>query len=89
MKTARREMPKTRDQMLTLWCGTLSSPAKDILQVVASESGGVAIEKVAGRLNLQPRGGHWNAGISMLRANDLVRTSPMGFELGPALTELV
>ena len=63
------------------------SPAKDILREVAAQPGTAAIEEVAGRLGLAPRGGHWNGGVSMLRANDLVRASPGGFELGAALSQ--
>jgi hypothetical protein len=39
-------------------------------------------------LGLPPRGGHWNAGVSMPRINDndFVRTSTAGFELGQALS---
>jgi hypothetical protein len=29
--------------------------------------------------------GHWNTGVSMLRSNDLIGTTPQGFELGQAL----
>ena len=42
---------------------------------------------LAARLKLSPRGGHWNTGVSMLRSNDLIGTTPQGFELGQALFE--
>jgi hypothetical protein len=73
--------------MLDMWVAALPSPAKDILQVVASHRGPIAIDDLAARLNLSPRGGHWNTGVSMLRSNDLIGTTPQGFELGQALFE--
>jgi hypothetical protein len=82
---SRRKKPRTREEILGMWLAALPSPAKDILREVAAKPGTAAIEDVAGRLGLAPRGGHWNAGVSMLRINDLVRASPAGFELGQAL----
>ncbi|MCW6512520.1 hypothetical protein [Lichenifustis flavocetrariae] len=84
----RKKMPRTRAQILDLWLAALPSPAKDILREVAARPGAAPIEDVAGSLGLVPRGGHWNAGVSMLRVNDLVRMSSAGFELGQALAEL-
>ena len=84
----RRKKPRTRGEILDMWLAALPSPAKDILREVAAQSGTAAIEDVAGRLSLAPRGGHWNGGVSMLRINNLVRASPAGFELGKALLEL-
>jgi hypothetical protein len=81
----RKETPATRDSMLDMWVAALPSPAKDILQVVASHRGPIAIDDLAARLSLAPRGGHWNTGVSMLRSNDLIGTTPQGFELGQAL----
>jgi uncharacterized protein len=82
----RKQAPMTGDKILDMWLAALPSPAKDILQIVASHGGPVAIDHVAARLNLAPRGGHWNTGVSMLRSNDLVGTTPQGFELGQALS---
>jgi hypothetical protein len=82
----RKQTPMTGDKILDMWLAALPSPAKDILQIVASHGGPVAIDHVAARLNLAPRGGHWNTGASMLRSNDLVGTTPQGFELGQALS---
>ena len=76
----------TGDKILAVWLAAQPSPAKDILQIVASHGRPVAIEDVAARLNLASRGGHWNSGVSMLRTNDLVGTTPQGFELGQALS---
>ena len=78
---SRQKKPRTREEILGMWLAALPSPAKDILREVAAQPGTAAIEDVAGRLGLAPRGGHWNAGVSMLRINDLVRASPAGFEL--------
>jgi uncharacterized protein len=83
----RKETPATRDAMLAMWVAALPSPAKDILQVVASHRGPIAIDDLAARLNLAPRGGHWNTGVSMLRSNALIGDTPQGFELGQALFE--
>ena len=80
----RKDTPATRDAMLDMWVASLPSPAKDILQVVASHRGPIAIYDLSARLNLSPRGGHWNTGVSMLRSNDLIGTTPQGFELGQA-----
>jgi len=44
------------------------------------------INDLAARLNLAPRGGHWNTGVSMLRSNALIGDTPQGFELGQALS---
>jgi hypothetical protein len=49
------------------------SPAKDILQIVASHRGPID-DDLAARLNLSPRGGHSNTGVRMLRSNDLIGT---------------
>jgi hypothetical protein len=84
----RKKTPRTRAEILDMWFTALPSPAKDILREVAAQPGTATIEDVAGRLGLAPRGGHWNNGVSMLRSNDLIRTSPAGFELGHALLEL-
>jgi hypothetical protein len=84
----RRKKPRTREEILDMWLAALPSPAKDILREVAARSEVAPIEDVAGRLGLVPRGGHWNAGVSMLRINDLVRASPVGFELGQALLDV-
>ena len=85
---SRKQKPRTRGDILEMWLAALPSPAKDILREVAAQPGTAAIEEVAGRLGLAPRGGHWNGGVSMLRANDLVRASPGGFELGAALSQV-
>ena len=45
----RKEAPATRDAMLDMWVAALPSPAKDILQVVASHRGPIAIDDAAGR----------------------------------------
>jgi uncharacterized protein len=83
----RKETPATRDAMLAMWVAALPSPAKDILQAVASHRGPIAIDDLAARLNLAPRGGHWNTGVSMLRSNALIGDTPQGFELGQALVD--
>ena len=83
---SRKQKLRTRGKILEMWLAALPSPAKGILREVAAQPGTAALEEVAGRLGLAPRGGHWNGGVSMLRANDLVRTSPGGFELGAALS---
>jgi hypothetical protein len=83
----RKETPATRDAMLDMWVAALPSPAKDILQIVASHRGPIAIDELAARLNLAPRGGHWNTGVSMLRSNDLIADTPQGFDVGKALFE--
>ena len=83
----RKETPATRDAMLAMWVAALPSPAKDILQTVASHRGPIAINDLAARLSLAPRGGHWNTGVSMLRSNDLIADTPQGFALGQALFE--
>jgi hypothetical protein len=49
--------------------------------------GPIAIDDLAARLNLAPRGGHWNTGVSMLRSNDLIADTPQGFDVGKALFE--
>jgi hypothetical protein len=41
------------------------------------------------RASISPRGGHWNTGVSMLCSNDFVGTTPQGFELGQALSDMI
>ena len=57
-----------------------------ILRVVAAQRGAIPVEDVGAQLGLVPRGGHWNAGVSMLRTNNLIAITPQGFELGSALS---
>jgi hypothetical protein len=56
-------------------------------RVVAPHRGPIAINDLAARLSLAPRGGHWNTGVSMLRSNDLIADTSHGFALGQALFE--
>ena len=85
---ARKKRPGTRGEVLDMWLAALPSPAKDILREVAGQADVMTAEDVGRRLSLAPRGGHWNTGVSMLRSNDLIRTSPAGFEIGEALLGL-
>ena len=65
---------------------SLPSPSKDILRTVAARRGAIPVEDVGVELGLATRGGHWNAGVSMLRTNNLIAITPRGFELGSALS---
>jgi hypothetical protein len=82
----RKKSARTRGQLLDMWLAALPSPAKDILRTVASQRGAVRVEDVGAELGLATRGGHWNAGVSMLRTNNLIAITPHGFELGSALS---
>jgi hypothetical protein len=82
----RKESARTRGQLLDMWLAALPSPAKDILRTVAARRGAVQVEDVGAELGLATRGGHWNAGVSMLRTNNLIAVTPHGFELGSALS---
>jgi hypothetical protein len=82
----RKHLPVTPNELLAVWIRALPSPARDILKIVAEKDGPVAVQAVAARLRLAPRGGHWNGGVSLLRTNGLIRVSPRGIELGEGLS---
>ena len=66
-----REAP-TEEELLEIWREALPVPADEILGVVAQAGTPISVEEIAERLNRQPRGGSWNTGMAMLRANGLI-----------------
>jgi hypothetical protein len=72
-----REVP-TDDELLEIWKAALPVPADEILGVVAQTGKPISVEEIAERLNRQPRGGSWNTGMAMLRANGLISEEGRG-----------
>ena len=66
-----RDAP-TDDELLEIWKAALPVPADEILGVVAQAGTPISVEEIAERLDRQPRGGSWNTGMAMLRANGLI-----------------
>jgi hypothetical protein len=65
--------PSTAAERLELWCARLPSPAPQMLRYLATQGlRFVGAEELAGALAKKPTGGHWNAGIAMLRNNGLI-----------------
>jgi hypothetical protein len=65
--------PSTPAERLALWCGRLPSPAPEMLRLLAAQ-GDRAMDAadLAAALGKKPTGGHWNAGIAVLRNNGLI-----------------
>lgn len=65
--------PSTPGERLELWCARLPSPAPQMLRYLASQGlRFVAADELARALAKKPTGGHWNAGIAILRNNGLI-----------------
>jgi hypothetical protein len=82
-RAEQREAP-TADELIEIWKSALPVPADEILGVVAQAGTPLSVEEIAERLDRQPRGGSWNTGMAMLRANGLIREDGRGrWTLGP------
>lgn len=65
--------PRTPAETLAMWKAKLPAPAPQMLDYLASMHGApVDRDQMAAALGKQPRGGHWNNGMSLLRNNGLV-----------------
>lgn len=67
--------PSTPAERLDMWCARLPKPAPDMLRTIVNAGGWIDAEGLASTLGIQPRGGHWNLGIAMLRNNGLIEAS--------------
>jgi hypothetical protein len=65
-------------KLIEIWKSALPVPADEILGVVAQAGTPLSVEEIAERLNRQPRGGSWNTGMAMLRANGLISEEGRG-----------
>jgi hypothetical protein len=60
--------PSTPAERLSLWCGRLPSPAPEILRTLAAQGEQfMDADELAAALGKKPSGGHFNAGIAVLR----------------------
>jgi hypothetical protein len=72
--------PLSPEQQIALWCEALPAPAPEMLQAlydcaVAERHEYTSFDDLAAYLSRKPSGGHWNSGISNLKANELVEVS--------------
>lgn len=58
-------------ELVAMWSGSLAGAAPKILRNLF-ENGPADREQIAARLDMQPRGGHWNAAWKELRDNGIV-----------------
>jgi hypothetical protein len=72
----RAPAPSSPAERLKVWCARLPSPAPQMLRYVAAQGlRFVAADELADALAKKPTGGHWNSGIAILRAAELLRLS--------------
>lgn len=62
----------------------LPQPAAKMFSAIRGKPG-VTLVGLAAVLQMQPRGGHWNAGMSILRSNGLIEEVSGGLHVAPAL----
>ena len=69
----RAPAPSSPAERLEVWCARLPSPAPQMLRYLAAQGlRFVAAAELADALAKKPTGGHWNAGIAILRNNGLI-----------------
>jgi hypothetical protein len=65
--------PSSAAERLAMWCSRLPSPAPDMLRALVRHGPRfIDPADLAAELGKEPRGGHWNTGVSILKANLLV-----------------
>lgn len=64
--------PASPSEIRDLWCQRLPSPAPEMLRTLAAIPNPITVTELASLLGKQPRGGHWNSGIALLRNNGLI-----------------
>jgi hypothetical protein len=69
--------PTTPAAVRAMWCAKLPPPAPEMIGILA-ERGPLMAAEMAELLGKQPRGGHWNSGIAVLRNNGLIVTVGRG-----------
>ena len=63
----------------------LPRPARDMFSAIRANPGVMDVQGLGYTLGLQPRGGHWNTGMAMLRTNDLIREDGGVLSINPDL----
>jgi hypothetical protein len=76
----RPSAPQSEAEMVSRMVEALPTPAKDILAEIA-KSAPVRTEELGIRLGRATRGGSWNTGMAMLKANDLIHETSGGWVL--------
>ena len=64
------DAPSTPAEVRAMWCAKLPSPAPEM--IAALNDGPRTVAALAAALGKQPRGGHWNGGMAVLRNNGLI-----------------
>jgi hypothetical protein len=64
--------------IVEMWAKVLRGAAPKILRTIADSRTPISRESIATLLNMQPRGGHWNAAWKELRDNNLVEEAGSG-----------
>lgn len=64
--------PSTAAEVRDMWCGRLPSPAPAMIRELARIGRPVTPAELAAELGKEPRGGHWNSGVAVLRNNGLI-----------------
>ncbi len=70
--------PRSEAELLERIIQALPTPANEMLAAIVKD-GPIDTASLALRLGRAPRGGSWNTGIAILRANDLIRETPQGW----------
>jgi hypothetical protein len=80
--------PSTPAERLSLWCGSLPSPAPEILRTLAAQGERYTdADELAASLGKKPTGGHWNSGIAVLRNNGLIEADGRRYRSAPLFRE--
>jgi hypothetical protein len=78
--------PASADELLAWWRWALpNTPGRILDQLYRQDGKWMARDRLAAFLGLQPRGGHWNGAIAMLRQNSLVEVRGDKLRAGEAL----
>ncbi|MPY74299.1 MAG: hypothetical protein GEU87_08560 [Alphaproteobacteria bacterium] len=66
------EVPQTAAEIHAMWRSKLPSPAPEMIEYLSEQADFVPKVAMAEAIGKQPRGGHWNGGIAVLRNNGLI-----------------
>jgi hypothetical protein len=69
---------KSDSELVEQMIKALPVPASEMLAEIA-KAGPVETERLAERLGRAPRGGSWNTGMAILKANDLIQSTARGW----------
>jgi hypothetical protein len=70
--------PRSQSELVELMIKALPVPASEMLAEIV-KAGPVETERLAERLGRTPRGGSWNTGMAILKANELIQSTPRGW----------